>query len=70
MKMKKNWFRVFTRTWWQENPAYPNGLEPGAGRKKTIGYAATERDARYQCAVWNAANKPGRLSRKAEYEGY
>ena len=67
---KKNWFRIFTRTWWVANPSWPNGLEPGAGRKTTIGYAATEREARLHCAQWNAAHKPGRLSRKAEYEGY
>jgi hypothetical protein len=68
--MKKDRFRIFTRTWWVVNADWPGGREPGAGRKRTIGYAATEREAQIQCNAWNAENKPGKLSRKAEYEGY
>lgn len=60
-------YRVFTRTWWKNNPAWPNGLEPCAGRQTTIGRHLTEDEARAMCARWNAEHKPGRLSRKAEY---
>jgi hypothetical protein len=62
-------YRVFTRTWWKNNPSWPNGLEPCLGRKTTIAKRVqTEADARAICQRWNAENKPGRLSRKAEYE--
>ena len=58
---------IFTRTWWRNNPSWPNGLEPHAGRRHTIAKASTEDSARDICRVWNANHKPGRLSRKAEY---
>jgi hypothetical protein len=62
-------YRVFTRTWWQRNPAWPNGREPGAGRKHTIRRnVETEEQAREICRAWNASHDPGFLSRKAEYE--
>ncbi len=61
-------YRVFTRTWWRSNPAWPNGLEPCVGRKHTIGFCNTEMEARAYCKAWNDTHKPGRLSRKAEYE--
>jgi len=61
-------FRIFTRTWWKENPEWPNGLEPQAGRKHTIGKARSEEDARAIARQYNRTHKPGKLSRKAEYE--
>lgn len=62
-------YRVFTRTWWRNNPAWPQGLEPCAGRKHTLRRnVKTEAEARSICQAWNATHKPGRLSRKAEYE--
>ena len=62
-------YRVFTRTWWIRNPAWPNGREPGAGRKTTIAKRVeTEAEARAICQRYNATHKPGELSRKAEYE--
>jgi hypothetical protein len=91
-------YRVFTRTWWINNPArvcqcgfrfhpaqwlgcpacnlpinqtaelWPGGLEPGAGAKHTLGFAYSEDEARGIAQRWNACHKPGRLSRKAEYE--
>ena len=65
---EKKSFRVFVRTWWKHNPEWPNGLEPDSNAPcKTIAYAADEREARALCAEWNYANKPGKLSRKAEY---
>jgi len=62
-------YAVFTRTWWRYNPAWPNGLEPCAGKKKYLRKGITsEESARDIARVWNANNKPGRLSRKADYE--
>ena len=61
-------FHVFHRTWWKRNKSWSNGLEPGAGRKSTIGYAKTEEEARSMCRVWCANHPPGKLSDKAEFE--
>ncbi len=60
-------FRVFIRTWWRNNPTYPDGLEPCAGKRRTIATSCTEKEARLICKNWNNLHKPGRLSRKAEY---
>lgn len=59
---------VYHRTWWKENPAWPQGLEPCAGRKTTIDRVETVEEAREICKEWNAEHDPGRLSRKAEFE--
>ena len=64
--MKK--YVVFTRTWWRENPEWPNGLEPFAGSRKIISYTQTAEDARQIAQEWNAKHNPGRLSRKAEFD--
>jgi len=62
-------YHVFHRTWWKLNPSWPNGREPGAGRKTTIRRnVPTIADARAICATWNAEHRPGKLSRKAEFE--
>jgi hypothetical protein len=61
-------YRAFTRTWWRHNSAWPNGLEPGAGRKTTLARNLSHDEAKRLCADWNATHKPGRLSRKAEFE--
>lgn len=62
-------FRVFTRTWWRDNPQWPNGLEPCAGRKTVLRKSVeSEADARAICQDYNRTHTPGRLSRKAEYE--
>ena len=62
-------YRVFHRTWWRNNPAWPDCREPGAGPKTTIRkHVETEEEARAICRAWNASHKPGKLSRKAEYE--
>jgi hypothetical protein len=63
-----NQFKTFKRTWWTENPKYPNGLEPGAGPKTYLDSFETEEEARAFCKEWNSENDPGRLSLKAEYE--
>jgi hypothetical protein len=63
-------YSVFVRNWWKDNPAWPNGLEPdGAAPKR---YLATDvktiEEARALCAEYNRKHKPGRYSRKAEFE--
>ena len=63
-----NDFRVFTRTWWKRNPSWPDGREPGAGRKYTLGLVSTEQEARDMCKEYNDTHDPGFLSRKAEYQ--
>lgn len=62
-------YKVFTRNWWINNPAFPNGLQPHMGRKTILRASVdTEDEARRICAEYNDTHKPGRLSRKAEYE--
>ena len=62
-------FRTFTRTWWANNPDWPSGLEPCAGRKTYTNRNLSETEARAVCQRYNKSHKPGRLSRKMEYEG-
>lgn len=62
-------YSIFTRTWWKENPGYPDGLEPCIGRKTHIRSVDTEEEARKFCNKHND-NRPHswlRLSRKYEY---
>jgi|694.fasta_scaffold65646_5 hypothetical protein len=61
-------FRVFHRTWWQANPGWPDGREPGVGPRHHIAYAWSEEEARDLCRSWNQAHDPGLLSDKAEFE--
>ena len=61
-------YRTFTRTWWKENPTWPNGLEPCAGRCHYMGHYATEAEAQNACRIWNATHEAGHLSRKMEYD--
>ena len=62
-------YNVFVRNWWQENSDWPGGLEPDAGaRKSYLKYGLSEDDARAMAKEYNATHKPGRLSRKAEFE--
>jgi hypothetical protein len=62
-------YNVFHRKWWQDNPEWPEGLEPKAGRKTYIAKGvSTEEEAREMARGWNAPHKPGRYSHKAEIE--
>lgn len=68
-------YRVFRRTWWVENPAYPNGLEPDFGKKRyEPDRYKTEGDAQIACRRLNLelaktiTAKQRRLSLKYEYE--
>ena len=62
------YFDVFHRTWWQPNPAWPGGKEPGAGTRHYIERHVTRRDALKLCKEYNATHDPGFLSDKAEFE--
>ncbi len=64
----ETYYNVFVRTWWINNPEWPNGLEPGAGKRRYIRRHVTEADARAICKQYNDTHEPGRLSKKAEYE--
>ena len=59
-------YRVFTRTWWKDNPSWPGGLEPHLGRKTTLAQVGTLREAQEIAKEYNDAHDPGRYSRKAE----
>lgn len=61
-------YRTFTRTWWKENPQWPNGLEPEAGKRRYHQDYDTEQEALDACEQWNSTHNPGRYSRKMEYE--
>lgn len=63
-------YRIFTRTWWKPNRAWPNGREPGAGRKSYGKHPVVQtiEEARAYCKRWNETHDPGPLSRKAEFE--
>lgn len=61
-------YRIFTRRWWRANKNWPNGLEPHAGKQRTIGQAMTEDEAIKVCRNWNETHSPGLFSRKAEFE--
>jgi len=64
-------YRVFIRSWWKVNKTgnWPNNLEPHCGRKSTLRWANSEAEARAIAQQYNATHNPGRLSRKAEFEG-
>ena len=61
-------YRTFIRDWWINNPEWPDGLEPGPGRKAYRSRHETQESARADCREYNRTHKPGRLSRKMEYE--
>ena len=61
-------YRVFTRTWWKENPSWPNGLEPCPGERHYKRGTFTYEEARELCQEFNENNDPGRLSLKMEFE--
>ena len=69
-------YRTFTRTWWVDNPSWPNGLEPYPGRKQYLAKFDNETDARHYAMSWNRIQGPERskrqvrLSLKCEYESF
>lgn len=62
-------FKTFVRTWWKDNPNWPNGLEPDAGKKKYHGLYRSQQEAIAACREYNDSHEPGRYSRKMEFEG-
>lgn len=60
-------YRVFTRTWWKRNPAWPDGKEPCPGRQHTLAKNLTYDEAQGMAQAWNRTHAPGFLSRKAEF---
>ena len=52
-------YEVFTRTWWRENPDWPNGLEPHAGEKTYLYTCRTEEEAMELCAKYNHNHPAG-----------
>ena len=60
-------YKVFVRDWWRDNPSWPNGLEPDAGKKTILGNVRTKDEAIRMCRKYNATHKPGRYLRKAEF---
>ena len=61
-------YNVFTRTWWKENPNYPNGLKPSPGRKHYLAKSVNYDEAIKLCKEYNSTHKAGRLSKKAEFQ--
>jgi hypothetical protein len=61
-------YKVFTRTWWAKDPAYPGGRRPCPGRKTTLANRCTLDEARRIAKQYNDTHNPGPLSRKAEIE--
>lgn len=62
------YYNVFHRTWWRSNPSWPNGREPGAGKRTYLARHVTYEDARAIAKQYNDTHNPGKLSRKAEFE--
>lgn len=59
-------YRVFVRNWWSQNP--DGTLEPSPGTKRTKFITTVEQEAIDYCTNYNKTHKPGKLSRKAEFE--
>jgi hypothetical protein len=66
--MEHGGYNVFTRTWWRDNPACPDGLEPHPGKRRYTARGVSRERALELCQQYNSTHKPGRLSRKAEFE--
>lgn len=60
-------YQIFKRTWWKENPAWPNGLEPCAGERTDIEIVDTVGEAISFCKAHNA-EVSDRLGMKYEFE--
>ena len=60
-------YQTFTRNWWKMRE---NGqLEPAPRARKTYySKVNTEEQARKLCKEYNSTHRPGKLSRKMEYQ--
>jgi hypothetical protein len=66
--MEHGGYNVFTRTWWRDNPAWPDGLEPHPGKRRYMARGVSRERALELCQQYNSTHKPGRRSHKAEFE--
>lgn len=61
-------YYVFIRTWYKENPKWPNGLEPCPGPETILEKdIETEKEARKIAMTYNATHEAGRYQEKAEF---
>jgi hypothetical protein len=61
-------YTCFIRTWWRDNPAWPDGLEPCPGEQRIIAEdVETIEEAREICQEWNESHEEGRYGLKAEF---
>lgn len=70
-------YRIFKRTWWRENPSWPNGLEPGPGKRHYVrDYYDTEAKCQLVCQRLNTelartmTAQQRRLGLRYEYERF
>ncbi len=63
-------YRTFVRTWWKNNPKWPDGLEPKAGTKIRRGNYFTIEEAREACKRYNDYRTTSdiKYGRKMEFE--
>ncbi len=65
-------YAVFVRTWWKQaepGSRYYPGLEPCPGPRRYLKRnLKTADEARQLCQQYNSTHKPGKLSKKAEFE--
>ncbi len=66
--MEYGGYDVFVRTWWRSNPAWPGGREPWPGKRRYLARGVTHQRALELCKQYNDTHKPGKLSKKAEFE--
>lgn len=65
-------YDVFVRTWWRrakpEDGRWPNNLVPCPGKRRYLARNVSYSIAKQMCEEWNKEHKPGRYSRKAEFQ--
>ena len=55
-------YRVFKRTWWRDNPDWPDGLEPEMGTKQHVRYFPTEEEALEEAAKRIAGHETNHIT--------
>jgi|GEM_PF-5522467 len=61
-------YTIFTRTWWKENPDWPDGLEPCPGSKRKVTAVETEKEAREMCRRSNRDRTTSQVRLGFKYE--
>lgn len=59
-------YKCFVRTWWVKGAG--GKIIPGPGKKHYEPGIWSEKEARAMCQEYNSTHKPGKLSKKMEYE--